>query len=121
MESSSSFRNAFDDYQDRALKMASYPNIGSNLVYPAMGLAGEAGECCDKIKKMWRNKGVMDCSKLSLQERMDIMREGGDVLWYLAAICRELDSELSTMASMNIHKLEDRHARGVIKSEGDNR
>lgn len=113
--------NTFDEYQNRVLKMATYPNLGSNLVYPAMGLAGEAGEACDKIKKMWRNKGVMDRSKLTIEETCDIVKEMGDVLWYLAALARELDENLSTIAAENVRKLEDRHLRGVIKSEGDNR
>lgn len=111
----------FDDYQRRVLKTAMYPDVGRNLVYPAMGLAGEAGEACDKIKKMWRNKGVMDASKLTIQERVEIVKELGDVLWYIAAVAKELDTDLSTVAVENIRKLEDRHARGVTKGEGDNR
>ena len=112
--------NDFDEYQDRALETATYPNVGNNLVYPAMGLAGESGEYCDKVKKMWRNKGVMDVSKLTIQERIEMVKELGDVLWYVASSERELDVDLSTVAYQNIAKLQDRRDRGVIKSEGDN-
>jgi NTP pyrophosphatase (non-canonical NTP hydrolase) len=111
----------FDEYQRRALETAQYPNVGSNLIYPAMGLAGESGEYCDKIKKMWRNKGVMDASMLTIQERIEMVKELGDALWYIAASAKELDVDLSTVAFENLSKLESRRARGVIKSSGDNR
>jgi NTP pyrophosphatase (non-canonical NTP hydrolase) len=111
----------FEEYQKEAMKTAQYPFLGYNLVYPAMGLAGEAGEYCDKIKKMWRNKGVMDTSLLTIQERVEIIKELGDVLWYIAASAKELDTDLEFIAISNITKLQSRRERGVIKSEGDNR
>src|ERR1035437_1913729 len=112
---------SFDEYQENALETAAYPNVGSNLVYPAMGLAGEAGEYCDKVKKMWRNKGVMDVSRLTIGERIEMVKELGDILWYIAASAKELDVDLSTVAYENLIKLRSRRLRGVIKSEGDNR
>jgi NTP pyrophosphatase (non-canonical NTP hydrolase) len=111
----------FDEYQRRALETAQYPCAGNNLIYPAMGLAGEAGEYCDKVKKMWRNKGVMDMSLLTVPERVGMVKELGDILWYIAASAKELDVDLSTVAFENLNKLESRRARGVIKSQGDNR
>ena len=111
----------FEEYQKEAMKTAQYPFLGYNLVYPAMGLAGEAGEYCDKIKKMWRNKGVMDTSLLTIQERVEMIKELGDVLWYIAASAKELDTDLESIAISNITKLQSRRERGVIKSEGDNR
>ena len=47
----------FDLYQDKSEETAVYPNKGDNLYYPALGLAGEAGEVCEKIKKIMRDKG----------------------------------------------------------------
>jgi NTP pyrophosphatase (non-canonical NTP hydrolase) len=113
--------NDLDEYQRTALEIAEYPNVGSNLVYPAMGLAGEAGEFCDKIKKMWRNKGVMDASRITVQERVEMVKELGDALWYIAACAKELDFSLGEVAHININKLQSRRARGVLKGEGDNR
>lgn len=113
--------NAFDEYQRAALTTAEYPNVGENLVYPAMGLAGESGEFCDKVKKMWRNGGAMDGHKLTSEKRMEMLKELGDVLWYIAACAKEMNASLSFIAQENINKLLDRRARGVIKSEGDNR
>lgn len=44
----------FDDYQKQSRKTVVYPNPGSNYVYPTLGLAGEAGEVANKIKKILR-------------------------------------------------------------------
>jgi NTP pyrophosphatase (non-canonical NTP hydrolase) len=110
--------NAFDEYQTAAMCTAEYPNRLSNLVYPAMGVAGEAGEFCDKVKKMWRNTGEMS---VHTSDRLEMVKELGDVLWYIAACAAEMDIPLSEVAQININKLLDRRARGVIKSEGDNR
>ena len=50
----------FDRYQSEAWETAVYPNKSDNLAYPALGLAGEAGEVCEKIKKIFRDKnGVL--------------------------------------------------------------
>lgn len=110
-----------NEYQKRALETAAYPNLGDNLVYPAMGLAGEAGEFCDKIKKYWRNTGHMNMEAMTWEQRKECIKELGDILWYVAAAAKELGTTLNYVAWVNIHKLNDRRERGVIKSEGDNR
>ena len=46
----------FDLYQDAAENTAVYPDKGDNLYYPTLGLAGEAGEVCEKIKKVMRDQ-----------------------------------------------------------------
>jgi len=111
----------FDNYQELAVSTAMYENIGQNLVYPAMGLAGETGEYVDKVKKNWRNKGSMSAANLSFEEKMGFAKELGDILWYIAASAKELGVDLEEIAVLNIAKLSDRRNRGVIKSEGDNR
>lgn len=110
-----------NEYQVASRGTAGYPNQGYNLIYPALGLAGEAGETVDKIKKLWRNKGFVAGIQLDQDERMSIIKEMGDVLWYLAALATELGVGLDEVATTNLDKLQDRQARGVIKSEGDNR
>jgi len=45
----------------------------------------------------------------------------GDVLWYLAQVCTEINLSLDEVAEANIAKLLDRLERGVIKGDGDNR
>lgn len=112
----------FSQYQDAALGTASYPDKGVNMVYPALGLVGEAGEAADKIKKFYRNSGgLMSAREMTFGQRRELAKEIGDVLWYIAALAYEIDFPMEEIAVMNIEKLQDRHARGVIKSEGDNR
>ena len=111
----------FNEYQEAAWGTAEYPDRGSNLIYPALGLAGEAGEAVDKIKKYWRNFGATSMIDLTQDQRKALLAEIGDVLWYVTALASELGAPLETVAINNIEKLNDRKTRGVIKSEGDNR
>lgn len=111
----------FKEYQEAALKTADYPFLGKNMAYPALGLVGEAGETADKVKKIWRNEGFLDANAYTAAQRLEIAKELGDVLWYIAAMAHELRYPLEWIAERNIEKLRDRHTRGVIKSEGDNR
>ena len=111
----------FNEYQKAATATAQYPNVGKNLVYPALGLSGEAGEYLDKVKKLWRNRGEMSDENLTTSEIVEFAKEIGDVLWYAAACANELHLSLGDIADVNIAKLRDRQARGVIKSSGDNR
>ena len=107
----------FEEYQKQSRKTAQYPKIGENFVYPVLGLTGEAGEVAEKIKKLFRNRN----GDLSLEYKLEIAKELGDVLWYLSQIATELDLSLEEVAQLNLEKLFDRQKRGVIKSEGDNR
>jgi|SRR6185437_11050989 len=111
----------FNEYQRQANELATYPQVGTNLAYPALGLAGEAGEAADKIKKTWRNQGLMSANGYSATQKLELAKEVGDVLWYIAAIAMELGIPMEEIAQMNLDKLHDRRNRGVIKSEGDNR
>ena len=106
-----------NDYQSAALQTAVYPNQGSNFAYPALGLAGEAGEVADKLKKVIRdNDGV-----LTDQVRDAVAKEIGDVLWYVSVLAHEMDYDLNTIAQINIDKLASRQQRGVLTGSGDNR
>lgn len=106
----------FKDYQDKAVETAIY-GAGSTIIYPALGLANEAGEVLGKIKKVLRDKeGVFD-----QESSKAIGDELGDVLWYIAALARDLDISLEDIADRNIAKLLDRRARNVIQGSGDNR
>lgn len=104
-------------YQTEALKTAVYPNQGANFPYPALGLAGEAGEVADKLKKVIRdNDGV-----LTDPVRDAVAKELGDVLWYVSVLAYELDYDLETIAENNLAKLASRQERGVLTGSGDNR
>ena len=107
----------FKDYQQKSRKTAGYPPIGHRVIYPTLGLVNEAGEVAGKIKKVFRDKG----GEISEETREALKAELGDVLWYLAQVCTELDLSLDEVAEANITKLYDRLERGVIRGDGDNR
>jgi NTP pyrophosphatase (non-canonical NTP hydrolase) len=89
----------------------------SRLVYPVLGLVGEAGEIANKLKKVAR-----DCEgQWGPEETADYEGELGDVQWYVAAIATGLKSKLGDIAAKNINKLFSRKARGVLGGSGDNR
>lgn len=104
--------NALDQYQAEACITAIYPKE-ANIIYPTLGLVGEAGEVAEKVKK-W----IRDDITLNKQE---LAKEIGDVLWYVANLSHDLGYTLSEIANMNIAKLQDRVARGTIRGSGDNR
>lgn len=110
-----------DVYQKEAVTLAEYPDRGANMVYPALGLMGEAGEVAEKVKKLWRNHGTMSGAGLDEDRKLALVKELGDVLWYCAALSTEFGVNLSEVLEANLEKLYDRKSRGVIKSEGDNR
>lgn len=107
----------FNEYQARASKTAVYPSTAS-ILYPAMGLAGEAGEVCNKIKKVVRGDKI---DTTDHEWRTKVGDEMGDVLWYLAALASDLDLNLSKIAGRNLDKLDDRMKRNKIAGDGDNR
>jgi NTP pyrophosphatase (non-canonical NTP hydrolase) len=107
----------FNDYQIKSRETAQYPDQGNNWVYPVLGLAGETGEVIEKLKKVMRNDNMV----LTDEFRENIKKELGDVLWYLAQVTTEMGLKLDDVATTNIDKLQSRLARGVIKSEGDDR
>lgn len=98
-------------YQEMAAKTAIYSSA-HQILYPALGLVGEAGEVANKVKKMMRD-GTFD--------RAAVVSELGDVLWYIAALCRDLNVEMNDVALDNLKKLHDRMQRGTIQGNGDTR
>lgn len=100
-----------NDYQQQAVETAIYPST-AQVTYPAMGLANEAGEVLGKVKKIIRD-GTFN--------RDDIADELGDVLWYAAALARDLNTDLSSIAQRNLDKLASRKERGTIQGSGDKR
>jgi NTP pyrophosphatase (non-canonical NTP hydrolase) len=103
-----------NEYQQQASKTAIYQN---KLIYPTLGLAGEAGEIANKVKKILRDNS----GNLQESVREDLICELGDVLWYIAALATDLNVELSEVANKNIEKLNSRKNRGTIGGSGDNR
>jgi NTP pyrophosphatase (non-canonical NTP hydrolase) len=99
-------------YQTIASKTAVYPGRQS-IVYPVLGLAGEAGEVAGKLSKHLRGDGPLDKDAMAM--------ELGDCLWFIAAAGLDLGWTLEDIALQNVHKLQKREAEGTLKGNGDNR
>lgn len=94
--------NDLDLYQENAMRTsAPYPVVEKSYAVFGLGLAGEAGEVVEMIKKHVGHGHPLDKEKL--------LKELGDVLWYVAAIARTADLDLSTIATANIEKLKKRY------------
>ena len=107
----------FDSYQIKARKTAIYPDLGSNNIYPTLGLVGEAGEVAEKVKKVLRDKN----GNFDNESKEAIKKELGDVLWYLSNLCTEFNFSLNDVATLNLKKLELRTSSGKISGSGDDR
>jgi NTP pyrophosphatase (non-canonical NTP hydrolase) len=107
----------FKEYQEAARKTAIYPNKDNNFIYPTLGLAGEAGEVAEKVKKVLRdNQGIF-----SEEKKQELVQELGDVLWYVANIAQEIGVDLEKVVEKNLEKLKSRQQRGELGGSGDNR
>ena len=104
----------FNAYQRSAARTAIYPDQ-HKILYPALGLAGEAGEVANKVKKIMRD-GV-DNQPDDWKEQ--IASEIGDVLWYCAALADDLNLTLGMIASQNLAKLQKRKDKGTLGGSGD--
>lgn len=95
----------FEDYQKAAGVTALYPRRLENLEYPTLGLAGEAGEVANIVKKIQRDFG----GEITVETRAKLKDELGDVLWYISACADELGLTLEEIAEFNVEKLAKRH------------
>ncbi len=107
----------FEEYQALSRKTAIYPNKDNNFIYPTLGLVGEAGEVAEKVKKILRDQDGV----LGEEKKVELAKELGDVLWYIAQLATELNLSLDQIASSNILKLQARQKRGMLHGSGDNR
>lgn len=105
-------------YQEKALKTAIYPDKGDlgGLLYVSLGL-GEAGEIQGKVKKILRDHN----GDIQPHHKYELVKELGDLLWYIAAMAKELDYGLEEIMVLNLEKLASREKRGTLKGNGDNR
>ena len=105
-----------NDYQKEALVTATYPER-MRINYPTLGLCGESGEVADKVKKVYRDHN----GNFTPEIKEEIIKEIGDVLWYVAVLSHDLGFTLEDVAEANIRKLRSRQQRGMIHGNGDNR
>lgn len=132
--------NLLDLYQQIATKSAIYPGKGTpfGLMYAALGLA-EAGEVQNKVKKAFRDDGVISFGplndegggyyanqtvrygQLTPERRAQIIKELGGAMWYISAVCDEIGATMSEVALTNLDELCSRGERGTLRGDGDNR
>lgn len=92
-------------------------DMDAALLSQVFGLVGESGEVAEKFKKLIRDKE----GKISDEDRQEILKELGDILWYVNSVSHLLGSSLEEVANGNLNKVLSRHQRGVTKGSGDNR
>lgn len=95
-----------NDYQALALRTANLSDGEKRLRLAnwCMGLAGESGEVVDYLKKVVFHFHELDQAK--------VLKELGDVLWYVAVLSKELGFELEHVMEANISKLMARYPEG---------
>lgn len=110
-----------DEYTQTALTTLGdsqeFGDISPQLIDQVFGLVGESGEIAEKFKKLIRDKK----GKISDEDRQEIIKELGDVLWYINSISSLLGSSLEEVAAKNLSKVLSRKERGVLQGSGDNR
>lgn len=120
----------FNEYQEEAVSYVfsldrfnqRYPDTNEDVklllavAYDGLGL-GEAGEVQGKIKKIIRDNGGV----ITNEARVEIAKELGDTLFYIASMCDNLGINLENVAKMNIEKIKSRCERGTLYGSGDNR
>lgn len=106
----------FEDYEKIAMANEVWPK-NHYIIFPALGITGEAGEVAEKLKKILRDKN----GEFNFTDKLEIVKELGDVLWYLTAMAHDLGYTLQEVAEENIQKIKSRRERDKIHGNGDNR
>lgn len=101
----------FEEYQQKAWAYAL--DTSKNPLYLFANLAGEVGELSSLVAKSVRDKHDLDADKF--------IKEAGDVLWMLSAVCTYYGLSLDEVATTNLKKLEERKLKNTIQGSGDNR
>ena len=110
-----------NEYQAAARTTRFEQTKGINKGYSALGLTGEAGEVADKVKKIIRGDFDEKTPEELQEYKLEIAKELGDVLWYVAAVADDLNIGLDVVAQSNLDKLRSRQDRGALQGSGDNR
>lgn len=112
------------EYQLFVQSTAIFPD-DAGIVYTTLGMIGEAGEVSEKVKKMIRRQQTTRSETLIMhmtrEQKEDLIKEVGDVLWYATALLSEIGATLQDAIDKNVEKLSSRKERGVLEGNGDNR
>lgn len=92
-------------------------DLSPALMAQVLGLLGESGEVAEKFKKIIRDKS----GQLTAEDKQELVKELGDILWYVNSVATLLDSNLNEVAEINLNKLKSRKDRNTLSGSGDNR
>jgi NTP pyrophosphatase (non-canonical NTP hydrolase) len=87
------------------------------ILLPTLGLNKSAGAVAERVKKIWRD----DNKVLTLKKKEALVKELGDVTWYLSQCCSILGVSFSDVAQANLSKLGVRQEKHTLRGDGDNR
>ena len=112
----------FEEYSQKAIQTDTFEGKLKSVDSPAfiskvLGLVGESGEVAEKFKKILRDKNGV----ISEDETREILKELGDIMWYINAVTLYLGGSLEQVAQTNLEKVHGRKSRGVTHGSGDNR
>lgn len=103
-----------NDYQDAARKTANLDiSVDQRIVNWALGLCGETGELADHVKKVTFHGHQPDLDY--------VVKELGDILWYVSQVAAELGIPLEVVAQRNLDKLAVRYPEGFDTERSVNR
>lgn len=103
-----------NEYQISAMRTSSKTiSADQHLINGALGLAGEAGEVADIVKKAYMQGHELN--------REHIAKELGDICWYIAETATAIGYDLDTIMQMNIDKLKKRYPDGFTTERSQNR
>ncbi len=110
-----------EDYSKQAISTLlgdhAITDMDAALLSQVFGLVGESGEVAEKFKKLIRDKK----GTISEEDKQEILKELGDILWYINSVSNLLGSSLEEVAQKNLDKVLSRKARGKTQGSGDNR
>ena len=87
--------------------------VETNVIHGAIGMATEAGELLDAVKKaLFYNKPL---------DKTNLIEECGDILWYMAAVLKECGVTVDDCMERNIAKLEKRFPEKFTEDKAENR
>ncbi len=106
----------FNEYQKKAKSFVFHESSKKDrIILWTLGITGESGEVAEHLKKALRGDCPIE------DKREELIKEIGDVMWYIALLADELGISLEEVAKININKLSSRKNRGKMRGNGDDR
>jgi len=109
-------KELIDEYNSFIYKTKIYPKE-LPIIYPVLGMCGESGEAAEKVKKVLRDNN----KEFSEENKKAILKELGDVLWYITATAQDMGYSLEDVIKNNFEKIDKRVKTNTQHGEGDNR